>query len=242
MARLSFHGVKDDWYGALDGAINSSVTSVVVDGAGAGGEPAVPFYFDVDTEALECTAVAVNTPTAGKSTLTVGRGKLGTTAASHADNAVAQQSAYAQHWTELQNALAALQVMVLALLGGGDGVVGTTASGTDLKVSAQASPNMTVKVSPGSGLVSGQPVCVLATTNTGTITGPSGNPRIDIVQVDQYGVVSVKAGTEAGSPAAPSVDSGKVKLAEVYLRVGASSIKDTDDATNGYITDSRVLV
>lgn len=242
MARLSFHGVKDDWYGALDGAINSSVTSLVVDGAGAGGEPSVPFYFDIDTEALECTAVSVNTPSAGKSTLTVARGKLGTTAASHSDNAVVQQSAYAQHWTEQQNAIAALQVMLLAILGGGEGVALTSVGGTDLLVEAQSTPGMTVKINPGSALVSGQPVAVLATTNSGTITGPSVNPRIDIVQVDQYGVLSVKAGTEAGSPAAPSVDSGKVKLAEIYLRVGATSIKNSDDASNGYITDRRVFV
>jgi len=101
----TFHKVKDNWYALLDGAINNSVTSIVIDGAGAGGEPTVPFYCDIDSEAIRVSAVATNTPTAGKSTLTVTRAQLGTSAASHSDNAAVQQNAYAQQLTEIHTAV-----------------------------------------------------------------------------------------------------------------------------------------
>ena len=70
----SDHSVKDDWYAALDGGINDSVVSIVIDGAGAGDEPDTPFYANIDNEQIEVTDVAADTPSAGHSTLTVVRG------------------------------------------------------------------------------------------------------------------------------------------------------------------------
>lgn len=243
MARLEFHNIKDDWYAALDGAINNSVTSIVIDGAGQGAEPSVPFYFNIDAEAMECTAVATETPGAGESTLTVSRGALGTSAASHSDNAIVEQNAYAQHWTEMQNRIDSLEFMLVTVLGGvQDGVVASSSTGTELKVVAQGTPDMTVDVTAGTGVVNYQPASLDDDYTPSTFTAPTTNPRIDIVQIDQYGVITVKTGTEAGSPSAPSVDSGKLKLAEIYHRVGSTSIKNTDDSSNSYITDSRVFI
>ena len=76
--------------------------------------------------------------------------------------------------------------------------------------------------------------------DTSAISAPTGDPRIDIVQISRYDVVSIKTGSESGSPSAPAVDANCMKLAEIYCRVGMTSVKDTDDSTNGYITDSRV--
>lgn len=126
-------------------------------------------------------------------------------------------------------------------------IVGTTLTpsgviGGDvwLKVTAQGSPDLTVAVSKGTCLIAG----VLAgdTDGVASLSGfaaPATNPRIDIVQISNAGVISRKAGSENVSPSAPSVDSGNLKLAEVYNRVGQTSVKNTDDASNGYITDSR---
>lgn len=241
MAQLELHNVKDNWYAVLNGAINNAVTSLLVDGAGAGGEPTVPFYFDIDSEQLECTAVAVDTPSAGISTLTVVRARNGTSAASHSDNANVYQNAYAAQITELQADLAALKYLIARMMGGGEGIQ-ETATGTDLKVQAQGTPGMTVKTNTGAGIVSGEPIALRTVTNSATMVAPVTNPRIDIIQISQEGTPSIKAGSENVSPSAPTVDALNLKLCEIYHRVGETSIKNTDDATNGYITDSRVFL
>ena len=94
-------------------------------------------------------------------------------------------------------------------------------------------------VSKGTCLIAG----VLAGDTDGVtiLTGfaaPATNPRIDIVQISNAGVVSRKAGTENASPTAPTADALNLKLAEVYCRVGQTSVKNTDDASNGYITNN----
>ena len=236
MARIELHKVKNNWYALLDGGISDSDTSVVIDGAGAGAEPATPFYFDIGTEILRCSAVATNTPTAGKSTLTVTRAHGGTVASSHSDNEPVQQQAYATQWTELQNRIAWLELATVAMLGGGSGVVRTSASGNDLLVAQQGSPDMTVLVTAGAAVVSGQPTALTANESSATITAPSTNPRIDIVQLSQEGAISIKAGTEAGSPSAPSVDANNLKLAEIALATTTTAV------TTGLITDSRVYL
>lgn len=112
-------------------------------------------------------------------------------------------------------------------------------TGTELKVVAQGTPGMTVVYSAGDAIVTGILCGLKANTNSATFTAPSANPRIDIVQIATNGTISVKTGTENSSPSAPSVDSGNMKLAEIYHRTGETSIKNSDDSTNGYITDSR---
>ena len=79
MATVTLRHTKDNWYALLDGAINAAVTECVIDGAGVGAEPSVPFYLDIGTEQIECTAVAADTPSAGHSTLTIVRARNGTT-------------------------------------------------------------------------------------------------------------------------------------------------------------------
>lgn len=140
--------------------------------------------------------------------------------------------------------LAALSIA--AIVGAGSTanfVIAEVSNGTSLrlKVQAQSSPNLTVKVGKGTCIVDGEHTGLAA--ELASLTGfaaPSANPRIDIVQVSTTGVITRKAGTESASPSAPAVDSGNLLLATIYNRVGQTSIKNTDDTTNGYITDARV--
>jgi hypothetical protein len=119
-------------------------------------------------------------------------------------------------------------------------VIGGGPTTTVLKVTAQSSPNLTVQVARGTCFIAGVHAGITsALASLGGFAAPSANPRIDIVQMSNAGVISRKAGTEAGSPTAPTADAGNMVIAEVYNRVGQTSIKNTDDSTNGYITDRR---
>lgn len=124
-----------------------------------------------------------------------------------------------------------------------DGVIGGGQHTNILKVSAQSSPDLTVQVGAGTCFVGG----IFTGDNDGVASlsgfaAPTTNPRIDIVQIDNTGAITRKAGTENASPSAPAVDTDNLLLATVYCRVGMTSVKDADDASNGYITDARVFV
>lgn len=127
-------------------------------------------------------------------------------------------------------------VQLTAAAGGGSGVI------EGLAVSAQGTPDMTVSVAAGSGVADGALTGLEAAANSAAFVAPTTNPVIAIVQIEDDGTIDLKYGTEAGSPTAPTADSGKLLLAEVYLRVGSTSVKNSDDATNGYITDAREFV
>jgi len=106
----------------------------------------------------------------------------------------------------------------------------------------QATPDMTVKVNPGFLFGPGYLVGLsagISLPTVGTFTAPVANPRIDSVGVRETGEWVVASGTEAASPAAPSLDADTVRLADIYLRVGSNSIRDTDDGTNAYLIDQR---
>jgi hypothetical protein len=236
MSLRSLHGVANNFRSTLATGINSSTTTVDID-APTVPYPALPFKLNVGTERLRVSAVAEDTPSTGLDRLTVTRAQDGTSAASHLAGASVRQYADAIDITELQTRVQALSALLAAMMGvpvtGSVSGVQATSSGTELKVQAQSSPDMTVKVKAGSGIVSGTPVALLADYTTAAITAPVSNPRIDIVQIDQLGNVTVKAGTEAGSPSAPAVDTDNMKLAEIALTVGMTTI------TAGAITDSR---
>lgn len=106
--------------------------------------------------------------------------------------------------------------------------------GLSFLAQAQTSPNMTVRVLAGALLVAGAPVEVAA-QNTGTITAPATNPRIDRVVIDAAtGAVSVVTGTEAGSPVAPAIPAGKLPVARIALATSTTQI------TASLLTDERI--
>jgi hypothetical protein len=100
-----------------------------------------------------------------------------------------------------------------------------------------SAPDMTVTLDPGRIW---NPVtrayAVVASQATGAITAPAANPRRDIVYIDRLtGVVGVTTGSEAASPADPTIPIGKLPVARLNLIVGMTVIDDTD------IDDLRTL-
>ena len=236
---IQLHHVEDNFTATLNGAVNNSVTSFTLTAGHGLVSGDMPVYFYVDSEIVEGTAISTNT-------LTVTRGALSTSAAAHNDGSKVKLYNTAQYVQELQDRVDALSAAVCQAWGGGDGVVRADSTNGDFEVVAQDTPDMTVKVKGGAraslAFVTGREVFLTADSDTAAISAPSANPRIDIVQVSQYNTISIKTGAEAGSPSAPIVDTNNLKLAEIYCRVGMVHIDDTDDASNGYITDSRTYV
>lgn len=102
---------------------------------------------------------------------------------------------------------------------------------TNLKVEAQSSPNMSVKVSAGVCSINGV-FLQNDSSYTVTITSNSSNfPRKDAIVAYISGTTfQIKAvqGTPSASPVAPTVSSSSyIKLAEVTVGVGVTSIQST---------------
>jgi hypothetical protein len=240
MARVKPHKCTDNWLADLDADMTAEETSCILSDSGSAGLE-VPCMVNCEAEIMEVTQIEVDVPSVGKDTLTVVRGQWNTAGAIHLTGAVVQQLAYAGQVTELQDKIAALETMLMQMLGGaGDGIPGTSGY-PELKVVAQSTPDMTVKVQAGAGLVDDQPACLETAFDTEAFVAPTVNDRIDLVELDQDGEVMVKEGTEGSPPTPPSGDADTMTLAEVYLRSGMTCIKDTDDASNGYITDKRTF-
>jgi hypothetical protein len=126
--------------------------------------------------------------------------------------------------------------------GGGNGVI-RHATSDDLRVAANATPDLSVKVKTGYAFISRFPYKLEAEAATPDVTPPVSNPRIDLVQARlTTWDVSVVTGSESASPVAPSAQPDCLALARLYLRPGMASIKDTDDGINGYIIDARAFV
>jgi len=114
--------------------------------------------------------------------------------------------------------------------------------GAELKVKAETTPDMSVVISAGQGIVDGHAVYKDSDTNSSTITAPTGNPRYDIVTIDKNNDIYIYNGVEAASPAIPPTPANQIKLANIYHRVGSTSIKNSDDSTNSYIADTRTIL
>ena len=106
-----------------------------------------------------------------------------------------------------------------------------------LVVSAQSTPNMTVKVSSGECSINGAILQNTASTNLTITSNTASYARIDAIVAYINGTtyeLRVLKGTAAATPSAPDCSSNMyIKLAEVYVGVGVSSIQ----ASN--ITDTR---
>ncbi len=139
---------------------------------------------------------------------------------------------------------AKLERFITAHAGGGDGIVQTGAKATTSGVVTAQSPlSLKVDVAAFKGQVSDALAEETAVVATAAFSVPSANPRIDLVQWTLGVGINIKEGTEAGAPSAPSADADSIVLANVYCRTTMTTVKDTDDSTNGYISvDTRVFV
>lgn len=108
----------------------------------------------------------------------------------------------------------------------------------------QDTPDMTVRLDAGT-LFDGTDLIVLSALDTGTITAPSTNPRKDIVYIDPTGgggsplvYIGVQTGSEAASPADPTLASGLIPIARINLTASTTAIANTDiDDLRGAIWD-----
>ena len=237
----TLHNIAQNYSATLSASMTNVQTTVVLASSGASGAPSVPFYAYIDSEVVECTALATDTPSTGLDTFTIVRAQKGTAAAAHDAAVLFKQYASIFEVVELQNEVKALRGLISWMLGNQDGVQQTDGA-TDLLTEETGTPGMTVTVDAGAGIVSDQPVYLAAQYTTPTFTAPVSNPRIDVIEIDGDSTINIVAGTEGASPSAPSTTSGSLKLAEIYHTVAETSIKNTDDSTNGYITDSRAFV
>lgn len=100
----------------------------------------------------------------------------------------------------------------------------------------QDTPNMTVRLDAGFVPQYKDVPLEVAAQDTGTITAPTIDPRIDIVYVDrQTGVVGVQTGEEDADPSDPAIPDNKVAVARVTLATDTASI------TNSLIDDIRTV-
>ncbi|MCH8196466.1 MAG: hypothetical protein IH904_00145 [Proteobacteria bacterium] len=102
---------------------------------------------------------------------------------------------------------------------------------------AQATPDMTVHLDAGAVYdAETQTLTEVAAQNSGTITAPTTDPRIDRAVIDKAtGVLTVITGAEAASPTPPAITAGKLPVAQIALVVSQSLIVNAD------LTDERQL-
>lgn len=84
---------------------------------------------------------------------------------------------------------------------------------------------------------------------TVAVPAPAANPRIDTIVVEFDFLLGTRqivrhAGAEAAVPVAPALTQNRtvkfeLPLFNVYCRVGMVSVKDADDAANGYVSTDR---
>lgn len=94
----------------------------------------------------------------------------------------------------------------------------------------QSPADMTVAIDAGRIFnVDTDTLTAVAATSSATITAPATNPRKDIVYIDESsGAVGVATGTEAVSPADPTIPAGKIPVARISLTVGMTEITNSD--------------
>ncbi len=136
----------------------------------------------------------------------------------------------------------------LIALGQGGGISGVIRTLNEGAVTARAPAVLRVDVDTLRGFILIDLYCrdiYLATqTETTLITVPTGGSgselrRIDLVQFTYGSGINIKEGTESGSPSAPSADPNSLVLAEIHCRNNMASVKQADDAANGWIVDRR---
>ncbi len=110
-------------------------------------------------------------------------------------------------------------------------------SGDDFKVSQQSPADMTVQAAAGTLYDSATKARISQSVqNSGSITAPTTNPRRDIVHINaRTGAIGITTGTEAASPADPTLAEGLLPLARIVLAT------TTTEITSAEITDIREL-
>jgi hypothetical protein len=90
-------------------------------------------------------------------------------------------------------------------------------------VTAQGTPNMTVAVSAGEAKIDGIDV-KWAAQNSGTVTAPGSNTRLDLVVANSDSTLSIVTGAAAASPVFPSVATTQLVLAALVVKNTTTSL------------------
>lgn len=238
---INLHGVGDDIEVTLIGDHNASAVTFQLDTNDVAvildTDPllVLPYWLVFDEEQIEFTAIDT-----GADSVTVARGANGTTATTHISGTIGRIEIVAKQIIEIQTVISVdVWAILRQTLGGADGVLRNAQVVTFLNVQANGVPDMEFDMLAGMAFVNARGVNLTAVTESTTLVAPSANPRIDVVEIDEFGVMYVLTGTESGSPSAPSVTANRLGLAEIYHRVGSVHIDDVDDSSNSYITDKR---
>ena len=142
----------------------------------------------------------------------------------------------------IETALELLHFLQTQANGGSDGVARDVTT-DDLSVKALSPETLSVEVQPGYAFISEFPYYLAIARTTADVVAPVTDPRIDLVQARlATWDISIKTGVESATPVAPTPDTDAIALAELFLRTGMTVIKDTDDSTNGFITDVREFI
>lgn len=225
MSMKPFHGVANQWRSNVVTGIDNLATAVVLNSP-TQPSPALPFKFSIDAERVRCSAYAPNTPTAGKTTYTIERAQDGTVAAAHLAGARAVHYASAEEIIELQKSLEGIIGLVYFMLGGAVTII---VGGPDsLALEETDVPSMALVVKKGAAVVSGQPVVIWEDTVTPTIVAPVTNSYRALIQLTQNGVITIKYGTQSGSPVNPSPDADCAELGSVLVQVADTSLVNAD--------------
>jgi len=233
MAMLDLHNTSQDWYASLAEAITTTDgTHIYLADPGSTGLT-VPCWINIDSEIFRVTAVDTDNPSAGVDRLTVERGAGNSVGATHLVTAPVELLNNSLLFEEIHRVLYALKTFVKDATGQQDGIQ-RGGDGSQLEVTESDTPDMRVQVAPGSAVVSGEIVAITEATSTDTILAPTApNSRIDLIQIDQYGDISVVTGTPSETPEAPSASTDCLSLATVEIGPGETTIEDAD------ITDTR---
>jgi len=137
-----------------------------------------------------------------------------------------------------------LENHIVAFAGGGPGIFRNTLS--EGAVVATAPVSLTVEVGTFRGIVNSRLAYLGTAATSEAVAAPTGGSSGDLRRKDtvQYVFgegISIKTGSESATPSAPAADTGALKLAEIHCRNGMASIKDADDASNGFIVDARTF-
>lgn len=136
------------------------------------------------------------------------------------------------------------RLLLASLLGGSpnQAVAQGIVSPTDLAVTQNGTPNMSVNIAAGAAFIAGtesstQGIYHLendASVNVAISTANATNPRIDLIVAqildDQYsgsshlGQIVVVTGTPAASPSAPATPANSIVLAQVRVNASVTSI------------------
>lgn len=235
---VQFMKAKNAASGSLASSVSIADPTIDLD-TGEGANFPDEFPFNITVNATGANREVMRVTNKSTDTLTVTKGQEGTADQAHDAAESVELTITAKYYTDLVDELELAHYALNAIYGGGDVVIRNILN--EMEILAQGTPDMTVVYSSGLGYVSNRIVKQASDANSAAMTAPTGNPRIDIVQWTLYTGFNIKTGSEGAVPSAPAVDSNSMKVCEIYHRVGETSIKDTDDSVNGYITDARTF-